>query len=171
MFTSNIKHVAGKKHGGPDGLSRRGLAPEDSEDDDPEELEAGMYADRAPVELENEKNKDNEDNEDSEDGEDSEESEERARRDENEDEDEDEEDDKEMPDELKKIKKYPLTLKSLVGMSDKVHDSFRQLALKFLVHGGLLFFRNKVNIPPRRVVWDKVQQDEIIREMHDKGGH
>ena len=102
MFTFNIKHVAGRKHGGPDGLSRRGLAPEDSDDEDPEELEASMDADLAPVEVENE------DNEDSKDSEDNEDSEERARSDEDEDKDEDEdadeEDDEEMPDELKKIK-------------------------------------------------------------------
>ena len=78
---------------------------------------------------------------------------------------------KKCPMKLKKIKKYLLTLKRPVGMSDKVYESFRQFAFKFLVHEGLLFFRNKVNIPPRRVVWDKVQQDEIIREMHDKVGH
>ena len=169
MFTFDIKRVAGRKHSGPDGLSRRGLALEDSEDEDPEELEASMDADLAPVELENEDNANSEDSEDNED------SEERVRsnedKDEDEDEDEDEEDDRGMPDELKKIKKYPLTLKSPVGMSDKVYDSFRQFALKFLVYEGLLFFRNKVNIPPRRVVWDKAQLDEIIREMHDKGGH
>ena len=147
MFTFDIKHVAGRKHGGPDGLSRRALAPEDSEDEDPEELEASMDADLGPVEQENE------DNEDSEDSEDNEDSEERARSDE--DEDEDEEDDEEMPDELKKIKKYLLTLKRPVGMTDKVYDSFRQFALKFLVREGLLFFLNKVNIPLRRVVWDK----------------
>ena len=76
-----------------------------------------------------------------------------------------------MPDELKKSKKYLLRLKRPVGMSDKVCDSFRQFAFIFLVHEGLLFFRNKVNIPTRRVVWDKAQQDEIIREMHDKEGH
>ena len=156
MFTSDIKHVAGRKNGGPEGLSRRGLAPEDSEDEHPEELEASMDADLAPVELESE---------------DSQDSEERAGSDEDENGNEDEEDDKEMPDELKKIKKYILTLKRLVGMSDKVYNSFQQFALKFLVHEGLLFFRNKVNIPPRRVVWDKVQQNEIIREMHDKGGY
>ena len=108
MFTFDIKHVAGRKHGGSDGLSRRGLALEDSEDEDPEELEASMDADLVPVELENEDNED---------------SEERARSDE--DEDEDEEDDEEMHDELKKIKKYLLTLKRPVGMSDKVYDSFR----------------------------------------------
>ena len=47
-----------------DGLSRRGLAPEDSADEDPEELEASMDADHAPVELENEDNEDSEDSED-----------------------------------------------------------------------------------------------------------
>ena len=158
MFTFDIKHVAGRKHVGPDGLSRRGLAPEDSEDEDPEELEASMDTDLAPVELESE---------------DSEDSEERAgsNGDEDEDKDEDEEDDEGMPDELKKIKKYLLTLKRPVGVSDKVYDSFRQFALKFLVHEWLRFFLNKVNIPLRRVVWDKAQQGEIIREMHDKGGH
>ena len=76
-----------------------------------------------------------------------------------------------MLDELKKIKKYPLSLQRPVGISDRVYDSFRQFALKFLVHEGLLFFRNNANIPPRRLVWDKAQQDKIIREMHDKGGH
>ena len=103
IFTFDIKHVAGRKPGGLEGLSRRGLAPDDSEDEDPEELEASMDADLAPIELENEDN---------------EECEERARSDE--DEDEDEEDDEEMPDELKKIKKYLLTLKRPVGMSDNV---------------------------------------------------
>ena len=76
MFTFDIKHVAGRKHGGPDGLSRRGLARENSEDEDPEALEASMDADLAPVELENDDNEDSED---------SEESEERARSDEDED--------------------------------------------------------------------------------------
>ena len=144
MFTFDIKHVAGRKYGGPDGLSRRGLASEDSEEEDPEELKASKDADLAPVELENEDNEDSEDRAGSDEDEN-----------EDEDEDEDEEDDEEMPDELKKIKKYLLTLKRPVEMSDKVYDSFPQFALKFLVHEGLLFFRNKVNIPPRRVVWDK----------------
>ena len=183
MFTFDIKHVAGRKESGPDGLSRRSLAPEDSEDEDPEELEASIDAGLALVGLENEDNEDNEHNKDNKDSEDSEDSIRRARSDENEDEDEnenenenededeDEEDDEEMPDKLKKIKKYLLTLNRPVGMSDNVYDSFRQFELKFVVHEGLRFFRNKVNIPPRTVVRDKAQQDEIIREMHDKEGH
>ena len=60
MFTFNIKHVAGRKHGGPDKPCRRGLAPEDSEDEDHEELEASMDADLAPVELESEDSEDRE---------------------------------------------------------------------------------------------------------------
>ena len=112
MFTSDIKHVAGRKNGGPEGLSRRGLAPEDSEDEHPEELEASMDADLAPVELESE---------------DSQDSEERAGSDE--DGVEDEEDNEGMHDELKKIKKYLMTLKRPVGMSDKVYDSLQQFAV------------------------------------------
>ena len=70
-----------------------------------------MDADLAPGELESE---------------DSEDSEEKAGNDKDEDENENknEEDDEGMPDELKKIKKYLLTLKSPVGMSEKVYDSF-----------------------------------------------
>ena len=79
MFTFDIKHVAGRKHGWPDRLARRGLAPEDSEDEDPEELEASMDADLTPVELDNE------------DSEESNQSENSARSDENEDKDEEEE--------------------------------------------------------------------------------
>ena len=138
MFTFHIKQVAGRNHGRPDRVSRRGLAPKDSENEDPEELEASMDADLAPVELENQ---------------DSEDSEDRTRSDKDEDEDQDEdeneEDEEEMSDEMKKIKKYLLMLKRPVGMSDKVYDSFRQFALKFLIHEGLRFFRNKVNISPR----------------------
>ena len=95
-----------------------------------------MDAALAPVEVES---KDLED------------SEERAGSDEDKDEDEDEEDDEGMPDELKKIQNYLLTLKRPVRMSNEVYDSFRQFAFKFRVHEGLLCFRNKVNIPPTRV--------------------
>ena len=111
MFTFDIKYVGRRKYGRPNRLSRGGLALEDSEDEDPEELEASMDADLAPVELKSE---------------DSEDSEERAGSDE--DGVEDEEDNEGMHDELKKIKKYPMTLKRPVGMSDKVYDSLQQFA-------------------------------------------
>ena len=39
LFTIDIKHGAGTKHGGRDALSRRGKAEEDFEDEDPDDLE------------------------------------------------------------------------------------------------------------------------------------
>ena len=42
MFTFHIKHVVGGKYSGPDRLSGRGVAPKDSEDEDPEKLEPSM---------------------------------------------------------------------------------------------------------------------------------
>ena len=56
MFTFDIKHVAGTKHRGPDTLSRRGKAKEDSEDEDPNDLEDQMDLDLSvaqafPVEI------------------------------------------------------------------------------------------------------------------------
>ena len=45
LFDFDVEHVAGKKHGGPDALSRRGRYPEDSEESNPEDLEDTMDAD------------------------------------------------------------------------------------------------------------------------------
>ena len=38
LFTFYIKHVVGTKVSGPDALSRRGKAGEDSKDEDPDDL-------------------------------------------------------------------------------------------------------------------------------------
>ena len=45
LFDFDMKHIVGKKHGGPDTLSRRGRYLEDSEESDPEDLEDTMDAD------------------------------------------------------------------------------------------------------------------------------
>ena len=122
-----------------------------------------MDADLAPVELDSEDSKNREERARGDEVEDEDEDEvEDEDKDEDEDEDEDEEDDEGIPDELNKIQKYLLTLTRLVGMSDKVYDSFHQFAFKLLVHEGLLLFRKKVNIPFRGVIWDKAQHQEII---------
>ena len=44
LFNFDIKHVAGKKHGGPDGLSRRKQSEDDSDSDDSDELNEYMDA-------------------------------------------------------------------------------------------------------------------------------
>ena len=49
LFTLDIKHVAGTKHGGPDALSRRGKAEEDSKNGNPDNLEVQMDLDLAGV--------------------------------------------------------------------------------------------------------------------------
>jgi len=45
LFNFDIKHVAGKKHEGPDGLSRRKESENDSDSDDSDELDEYMDAD------------------------------------------------------------------------------------------------------------------------------
>lgn len=42
LFSFEIKYIAGKKHGGPDGLSRRGRCEGDSDGEDVDELEESM---------------------------------------------------------------------------------------------------------------------------------
>ena len=45
LFNFDIKHVAGKKHGGPDGLSRRKQSEANSDSNDSDELDEYMNAD------------------------------------------------------------------------------------------------------------------------------
>jgi len=47
LFSFDIKHIAGKKHGGLDGLSRRGRDEGDSDEEDENELEESIDADLA----------------------------------------------------------------------------------------------------------------------------
>ena len=49
MFSFDIRHVARRKNGGPDALSRRGKLPEDSDSKSLKELENEMDADLAPA--------------------------------------------------------------------------------------------------------------------------
>ena len=49
MCSFEIKHVASRRARGPNALTRRGKAMDDSKEADPEELEASMDADLAPA--------------------------------------------------------------------------------------------------------------------------
>ena len=49
LFTFDIKHVAGTKHGGLDTLSGRGKAEQDSKYENPDDLEVQMHLDLAVV--------------------------------------------------------------------------------------------------------------------------
>jgi len=69
-----------------------------------------------------------------------------------EDEEHDEDDVDDMPHDLKRVKGYLLTLQRPVGMTDRVFNSFRQYALRFLMYEGVLFRRAKQNMPPKSVI-------------------
>jgi len=140
MFSFEIKHVAGKRHGGPDGLSRRRRLVEDLEEEEGvEELEEGMDADRAVNEVDSEEEGDNED--------------------------EIEEDvDQALLDETKKVTRYLTTLQRPGNMTDKQFDLFKQYALRIFVEEGQLFRRAKPGMPPKRVIWDRNEQKDIMNE-------
>jgi len=135
LFNFEIKHVAGKKHGGPDGLSRRRKSEDDSEDEDDNEVEEVMDADLIPVRISKLADEDN------------------------------------MPDGLMRIKRYLLTLERPDGMTERAFRAFVRYATEFLVNEGLLFRRSKPNMPPRKVIWDKNEQTNIIQQLHDESGH
>ena len=83
----------------------------------------------------------------------------------------DNDDDDDMPEDLKRVKRYLLTLERPDGMTDRVFNEFRQYAVKPLMHEGLLFRRAKPNMPPKRVLWNNNEQNDIIRQLHDESGH
>jgi len=138
LFNFDIKHVTGKKHGGPDGLSSRKQSEDDSDDDDSDELDECMDADLTHAMVNNGDGDAENDN---------------------------------VPDELRRIKYYLLTLERPDGMTDKAFRAFVQYATEFLVNEGLLFRRAKLNMPPRRVIWDRNDQNNIIQQLHDESGH
>jgi len=141
LFNFDIKHVAGKKHGGPDGLSRRKQSEDDSDDgDDSDELDECMDADLTHAMVNNGDGDNDAENDD-------------------------------MPDELKRIKRYLLTLERPDEMTDKAFRAFVRYTTEFLVNEGLLFRRAKLNMPPRRVSWDRNEQNNIIQQLHDESGH
>jgi len=76
-----------------------------------------------------------------------------------------------VTDELRRIKRYLLTLGRPDGMTDKAFRGFVRYATEFLVNERLLFRRAKLNMPPRRVIWDRNDQNNIIQQLHDESGH
>jgi len=76
-----------------------------------------------------------------------------------------------MPDELRRIKRHLLTLERPDGMTDRAIRAFVRYATEFLVNKGLLFRRSKPNMLPKRVIWDRNEQNNIIQQLHDESGY
>jgi len=68
-----------------------------------------------------------------------------------------------VPDELRRIKRYLLMLERPDRMTDKAFRAFVRYTTEFLVNEGLLFRRAKMNMPPKRVIWDRNEQNNIIQ--------
>jgi len=75
-----------------------------------------------------------------------------------------------MPDDLMRVKRYLSMLRRLDGITDRVFGALRRYATEFLANEGLLFKRAKLNMPPKRVIWDKNKQNNIIQQMHNESG-
>src|SRR5579871_2780565 len=70
------------------------------------------------------------------------------------------------------LRKYLKTLQRPDGIDDAAYKTLRRKAKNFFVRDGYLFKRSrKRGKPPRRIVGDKAQQLEIIRQTHDECGH
>jgi len=77
-----------------------------------------------------------------------------------------------MPDDLIRVKRYLSMLRRLDRITDRAFGALRRYATKFLIHERLLFRRRaKLNMPLRRVIWDRNEQTSIIQQMHDESGH
>lgn len=153
LFDFDIEHVEGKKHGGPDGLSRRGKHSEDSEESDVEEMERMMDADLmsvrvADLPLVSEKfgshgwvaqsfainvNQ--------------------------------------FPQPYRDIAEYLTTLTVPGNIPVQERRRFIRKATQFLLQNGILWRRAKTDEPPKRVIFNDLEKAEIIRAMHDEGGH
>ena len=111
MFTFEIKHIAGKRHSGPDALSRLRRSPDDSDEEDLEELEVYIDSELSNTHILPQIAESNNQIPQPED----------------------------MLDDLKRIKTYLSMLQRPPEITDKQFDSFKLYALCFLVIDGLLF--------------------------------
>ena len=145
LFDFEVRHVKGSKNSGADALSRRGPAPEDSDEDDDLDMffEARLYATSATEgdaphgerhRIWFDKSK--------------------------------------YDDDDVRIGEYLTTMDRPIGLTDQQFSVFRKKALTFLVRDGALFKRGKrAGQPPRRVVGKLAERNEVLRGLHDEAGH
>jgi hypothetical protein len=194
LFDFDVRHVSGKKNAVADGLSRmpERLLKEDRDGEDIEDFIDGeldfirvspITAHPTPIkarvypfpafkgEESNEENKQTDTG--SEDGESLKDPEEGVAE-ESEEEWTPEDGEKLRPgysEESNAIAHYLTTLKRPAHLSTKEFRQFKNKALTFMVHKGHLFKKANKNIPLRRVVDSKEDQDRILRSAHEESGH
>ena len=56
-------------------------------------------------------------------------------------------------------------------MVDREFKRFKGFAVKFHLRDGVLYRRAKTGMPPRRVLEDGKDKEEVLRQFHDESGH
>ena len=73
--------------------------------------------------------------------------------------------------ESQRIARYLTTLTWPSGMDRKAFRKFKSWALQFLVRDKQLFKRANKNVLFRRIVDEIENQQKILKQLHDEGGH
>ena len=56
-------------------------------------------------------------------------------------------------------------------MPDEEFKTFKGFVVKFLLTDGVLYQRTKTGMPPRRVLGNTKDTEEVLRQLHDESGH
>ena len=72
---------------------------------------------------------------------------------------------------LQRVGEYLETMHRPAGMPDEEFRRFKEFAVKFLLREGVLYPRAKTGIPPRRVLGNAKDKEEVLRQLHNESGH
>ena len=72
---------------------------------------------------------------------------------------------------LQRVGEYLETMQRPAGMPDGEFKRFKGFAVKFLLREGVLYRRAKMGMPPRRVLGNVKDKEEVLRQLHDESGH
>ena len=72
---------------------------------------------------------------------------------------------------LQRVVGYLQVMPRPAGMPAEEFKRFEGFAVKFLLRDGVLYLRAKTGMPPRRVLGNAKDKEEVLRQLHDESGH
>ena len=72
---------------------------------------------------------------------------------------------------LQRVGEYLETMGRPTGMPDREFKWFKRFVVKFLLRDGVLYWCAKTGMPPRRVLGNAKDKEEVLRQLHDRSGH
>ena len=72
---------------------------------------------------------------------------------------------------LQRVGEYLETMRRPAGMPDGEFKRFKGFAVKFLLRDGVLYRRAKTGMPPRRVLGNTKDKEEVPRKLHNESAH